>query len=100
MAKSKLFDALKNTHQILEGIKNNVFKKEHVELIANERWKICKNCDHLDTEGSHCLMPGSQPCCSDCGCSLAFKIRSLSAGCPKEKWEALLTEEEETKFLK
>jgi len=92
---NKFLGAFKNSSQIIEGINNKLFKKEHVEAEAALRWSICKECTHLDTEGSKCLMPGTQPCCSDCGCSLAFKTRSLSSECPKGKWQALITEEEE-----
>ena len=40
-------------------------------------------------------MPGTQPCCGLCGCSLAFKTRSLSSKCDIGKWIAEVTEEEE-----
>lgn len=92
----KINQTIKNAKQIVEGVTNTVFKKEHVEIIANERWKICKTCSELDTKGSKCVAPGTQPCCGNCGCSLAFKMRSLSSGCPLGKWEAILTEIEES----
>lgn len=45
------------------------------------------------------MVPGTQPCCNvnlgGCGCSLSLKIRSLSSACPKNKWLAELTQEEE-----
>ena len=31
----------KNRKQIAEGIKNNIFKQEHVESLAEERLQIC-----------------------------------------------------------
>ena len=74
----KYIDAFKNADKIAEGIKNNIFKKEH--------------------KGDDCLAPGTQPCCGDCGCSLAFKVRSLSSDCPKGFWDALTTEEQEGKI--
>ena len=77
---------LKNRHKILEGIKNKVFKKEH-------------ECEYLDTEGNNCAMPGTHPCCADCGCSLSIKLRSLASECPKKKWPAYLTEDEEIKLM-
>ena len=46
-------------------------------------------------KGDDCLAPGTQPCCADCGCSLAFKVRSLSSECPKGFWDAVVTEEQE-----
>ncbi len=91
----KFLGAFRNTSQIIEGIKNNIFKQEHVEAEAALRWAICKKCVYLDKLGDSCAVTGTQPCCSDCGCSLAFKTRSLSSECPKGKWLALMTEEEE-----
>jgi hypothetical protein len=88
----------KNADLILEGIKNNIFKKEHVEAVATDRFQICINCSLFDAKGTDCLAPGTQPCCSDCGCSLAFKVRSLSSECPKGYWFALTTEEQEEKI--
>lgn len=87
--------------QILEGFKNNLFKSEHIEQIAEERFAICKACPFIDLEGSDCLVPGTQPCCSKCGCSLKLKIRSLSSSCGDEenpRWKALITEDEETEI--
>ena len=98
--KFKLAEIIKNRNKILEGIKNKVFKQEHVEAEAKIRWDICKECDLLDVKGSDCAMPGTQPCCKDCGCSLSFKIRSLASSCPKDKWPAYLTEDEELNLLK
>lgn len=43
-------------------------------------------------------MPGTQPCCSICGCKLAYKTRSLSSSCPHPdgpKWKATMTEQEQ-----
>ncbi len=93
-------DIIRNRKLILEGIKNKLFKKEHVEAEAKLRWKICKECIFLDEEGSHCSVPGTQPCCADCGCSLAIKLRSLSSECPKGNWLAVMTEEEEDELNK
>ena len=89
----KYLDAFKNLDQITEGIKNNMFKKEHIEAVVTDRWKVCINCSLFDAKGDDCLVPGTQPCCSDCGCSLAFKMRSLSSECPKGYWQSLVSEE-------
>lgn len=85
-------------NEILEGIKNNVFKKEAVEAIATERMNTCKACTFFDVEGSNCYVKGTQPCCGSCGCSLQLKVRSLSSSCPEGKWEPVLTESEEDKL--
>lgn len=84
----------KNKGQILDGIKNNIFKQEHIEEIANERWVICKGCPLLDEKGSKCLVPGTGPCCSSCGCSMKLKLRALGSECPENKWDAVLSHEE------
>ena len=97
MAKSwsKYLDIFKNADKIAEGIKNTMFKKEHIEAVATDRFQLCIKCSLFDAKGDSCLAPGSQPCCSDCGCSLAFKVRSLSSECPKGYWDALTTEDQE-----
>jgi len=91
----KYLDVFKNADKIAEGIANTVFKKEHVEAVATDRFQICIKCSLFDARGDSCVVPGSQPCCGDCGCSLAFKVRSLSSECPKGFWDALVTEEDE-----
>ena len=89
----------KNRKQIIEGIKNNTFKNEHIEQISELRNNICLECKFYDKIGTKCEMKGTAPCCGDCGCSLKFKTRALSTECPQGKWSALLTEEEEDSFL-
>jgi hypothetical protein len=96
----KYLDAFKNAGKIAEGIKNNVFKKEHVEAVASDRFKECIKCSLFDAKGNDCLAPGTQPCCSDCGCTLSFKVRSLSSECPKGNWSSLMTEETEELLIK
>ena len=96
----KLLKAVKNIDQIYEGIKNNIFKSDNVEAIADHRWLICKDCTALDVKGKKCAAPKTQPCCADCGCSLAIKLRALSSSCPKKKWDALLPEHLEDFFKK
>ena len=89
--------------QILEGISNTVFKTPEIELVAEARMDICKKCPLLDVEGSKCMIPGTAPCCGDCGCKLAFKTRSLSSECTHPdgpKWNAVLSPEEEDKLYK
>ena len=84
-----------NRKGIVEGIKNSIIRDEFVEDIARMRHDICDNCE---LKGKKCAVKGTGPCCNECGCSLAFKTRSLSSSCPYPdgpKWEALLTEDEE-----
>jgi len=98
MSERKLTKLWSNRTAILEGIKNSVFKTEHIEQIAAERKSICEECPDFDAKGDDCLAPGTQPCCGQCGCSLEFKLRSLSSNCGNEeepRWHALLSQEEE-----
>jgi hypothetical protein len=95
-----LIQIWKEKNKIAEGIKNNIFKSTHVEQIAFFRNEICKSCEFIDHTGSKCAVPGTQPCCAECGCSLTFKTRSLASECPKGFWKAELTEKEEQELLK
>lgn len=88
-----------NKEKILEGIKNYLFTTDTIEQIALERYTICQACPSLDLTGAECLAPGSQPCCSECGCSLKFKTRSLSSSCPLDKWESFMSMEDEDDLL-
>lgn len=91
----KYLDIFKNADKIADGIANSLFKKEHVEAIATSRYQICIKCSLFDAQGNDCVAPGTQPCCSDCGCSLGFKVRSLASECPKGFWDAVTSEEQE-----
>jgi hypothetical protein len=91
----KLNDLWNNRAKILEGIKNTIFFKKDVEAVYELRIAICKRCPFYDKIGTSCTVPGTYPCCAHCGCSLAFKTRSLSSGCPINRWEAVLTQQEE-----
>jgi len=85
----------KERNKILEGVKNNVFKKEHIEQVAESRKQKCDVCNELDKSGEKCAVPGTSPCCGQCGCSLKFKTRSLSSECPMGYWDAIVSESEE-----
>lgn len=81
-----------NRKKIYEGIKNSVIRDAFVEDVAAKRMALCDLCP---SKGDKCEVPGTAPCCNECGCSLAFKVRSLSSECPLGEWEALMTEKEE-----
>jgi hypothetical protein len=93
--KSTLKKIWKDRNKILEGITNAIIRDEFVEDVAKHRMEVCDACEY---KGDKCLVPGTGPCCNDCGCSLSFKTRSLSSDCPKDKWKALVSEEEEDKL--
>ena len=90
-----LIKVWKEKNKILEGIKNKVFKRKHIEHVAVERLNICRDCPNIDYSGDKCYMKGTQPCCSLCGCDLSLKTRALSAACDDKRWDAVLSEEEE-----
>jgi hypothetical protein len=88
---------------ILEGIKNSFFVKDEIEKIAQSRLRICEACPLIDREGSKCFAPGTQPCCGECGCKLAWKTRSLASECPHPdgaRWVAVVSQEEEDDLYK
>lgn len=86
----------KERNKILEGVHNSVFKSEHVEEIASQRQAICDSCPFMAERGpKNCVAPGTHPCCPQCGCSLKFKLRSLSSSCPEGRWDAVVSQEEE-----
>lgn len=97
-----LKEIFKNRTLIWEGIRNSLFRQEHIEAIYEDRREICDGCDEKDIEGSKCAVPGTKPCCSLCGCSLSLKLRSLSSDCPfrsdefpNGKWQGITTKQEE-----
>lgn len=89
-----LIRAWANRGQIVEGIKNSIFKKEDIEEVAALRNEICRTCPNFDTKGDTCAVPGTQPCCTACGCCLKFKQRAMAAACPLDKWKAEMSAEE------
>lgn len=91
----------KSRKQIWEGIKNTWIRHPKIERIAYDRLAICEDCDLIDRGGNKCVLPGSQPCCGECGCKLTLKARSLSSECPHPngpKWKALMTDEEQDEY--
>ena len=86
---NKIIGAFGNLGQIMEGVKNKVFKNEDIEEIAKARWIECSTCQHLDNIGNKCAIKATKPCCGKCGCSLGLKLRALSSGCPIGKWKEI-----------
>lgn len=98
MAKATLKEAWKNRKLIFQGIWYSIFKSKYIEKVVAERKAICEACPFIDRIGTECFAPGTQPCCGKCGCSLAFKQRSLSSSCGDNinpRWNAVMTEKEE-----
>jgi hypothetical protein len=96
--KPNLKEIWKNRTQIMEGVKNSIIRDRFVEEIAAARMQHCNACVRKDDKGDSCALTGSQPCCQLCGCSLKFKVRSLSSDCPDLRWKAVVSEEDEDKL--
>ena len=74
-----------NPFHIIQGWVNDAIKTNNWEKVSAYRLDICKSCPAYDTVGTSCKVPGTQPCCSSCGCPLNKKSRSDS-NCPQKKW--------------
>ena len=85
----------KDRKKIIEGITNSIVRDDFVEHVASLRNDICAECP---SKGKKCAVKGTAPCCNECGCSLAFKTRSLSSSCPLNKWTKVITEKQEDKL--
>jgi len=92
---SKIKKIWKNKWLILEGMFNYYFTRKKIEKVATYRNDICSTCPLIDLKGNKCEVPGTQPCCGDCGCSLKYKTYSMSSECPQGNWFAVMSEEEE-----
>jgi hypothetical protein len=93
--------AFLNREQILEGLKNALITKQHIEEIAKERLEICKNCPikGKNTFGVDvCDSSKSEDGKSGCGCLLRLKTRALSSSCPLGKWLAIMDPEAENEL--
>lgn len=73
--------------EIAEGWINNLtpanLLDERIKTIANTRMEICNNCEYISTRHKT-LRPDVH--CTDCGCPLAAKTKSLQSECPKGFW--------------
>jgi hypothetical protein len=63
----------------------NIEPKE-IKDLSQKRMEICEKCELIDRVGSKCSLPGSQPCCGSCGCSLKAATKSKDYSCPEKKW--------------
>lgn len=76
----------KNRRNIWEGLWNSMFSSKPIKKMALERKVICEVCPHLDKTGDKCFVPGTQPCCSLCGCKMAWKWFAPKEDCDDNRW--------------
>lgn len=102
----------KNKAQIAEGIKNRIFKKQHIEELATHRQEICKDCiwysekyrndeeipeviTKIRGEDVRSTVTGRPDAhCINCGCNVATKTRCLSCNCPILRWQAVVSDDQ------
>jgi hypothetical protein len=66
-----LIEIWKKKGKIFEGIKNSMFKDEHIEAVALKRLEICITCPHFDPKGeTEKVYVKGEPACAACGCKL------------------------------
>lgn len=82
--------------QIFEGWRNHLLPRKELELVieqtSKERMEICNNCEYVSTKHTS-LRPDVH--CTDCGCTLSAKTKCLSCNCPKNKWTAVISQEQQ-----
>jgi len=92
---------MKRVKEIYEGWRNNIFPpekiKEQINIVSTERLSICEGCEHHSKNHSTIRLDTH---CISCGCTLSAKTKCLSCSCPINKWEAVLTNEEELEYKK
>lgn len=67
-----------NVKQIYEGWRNYFIKNPVVEKEAERRAELCGKCKLSGTVLGKDI-------CTECGCPIAFKTRSMDAECPHPK---------------
>ena len=88
--------------QIYEGWRNNLFPpkemEELIKTVGEERILICRSCpsNSLNKENYSTIRPDEH--CTECGCTLSAKTKCLSCSCPMEKWQAVITKEQENEI--
>lgn len=79
--------------EILEGWRNHIIpkakEKEMIKLISQERMSICNECPLISTKHSTLRKDVH---CTDCGCPLFTKTKSLQSSCPQGKWLSITKE--------
>lgn len=81
-----------NLSNIISGFTNLAFPNEEVEKIAIARADVCARCPFAVKTGLYSVVKDSRTVtiqgmkCTQCGCNLSAKVRSISDTCPVGKW--------------
>lgn len=82
--------------EMYEGWKNLLVPdselKPYIEKIAKKRLAICSTCEF--DSSIHASKLRLDRHCTNCGCTLAAKTRSLMSACPVGKWDAAVIDKE------
>ena len=85
--------------EIYEGWRNKILPpeklKDKIAEVSAERIAICDGCDNHSINHKT-VRPDAH--CVSCGCTLSAKTKCLSCSCPINKWQAVLTSEQEGKY--
>jgi hypothetical protein len=80
-----------NLKNLVNGWVNYIFEDKEIEKLAYERAEICASCPS-NKEGDLLVMLNDKlqtikgHYCSECGCPLSPKIRSVKEKCDAGKW--------------
>lgn len=77
---------------IVAGFAGLAFPDEKTEVLAKRRAEICAGCPFAVPSGIYNIVADNRTKkiqgmkCSECGCNLSAKVRSINDYCPKGKW--------------
>lgn len=81
--------------EILEGWRNHIIPPDHlkdlIQEVSKTRLDICTPCEFNSTKNRIKLFSR----CTQCGCPLIQKSKSLQSSCPINKWSPITSPEEE-----
>lgn len=85
--------------QIFEGWKNHIspdaYLVEQITQASETRMAICRQCPYFSKNNVNANPFRFDEHCTNCGCTLSAKTKCLSCSCPINKWEAIISSEEE-----
>lgn len=81
-----------NLKNIVDGFTNLAFPSPEVEAVAVKRAQICAECPFAVKTGIYSVVVDNKTKaiqgmkCSQCGCNLSAKVRSMNDTCPLGEW--------------